>query len=220
MTENLLQYHYMALIQKQALRNYLDTVRPSGLDIAYCVVVTSFLLLAVMLPTLFNRYNTFGAGEVLRSGAGGVVGRFLLHIDQLSFTNNVVTFLLWGVVGMLVYGLVSSIVRAFAKAELNRELAGDEYVHPASFSRKKYWHEELLISAVSITSFAVVAVILASIALGLLPMATTHVRSAITSGGQDIWRAVASTVFLLVSVGIAMVSYKLWRHRKVLFEES
>jgi len=220
MTENLLQYHYMALIQKQALRNYLDTVRPSGLDIAYCVVVTSFLLLAVMLPTLFNRYNTFGAGEVLRSGAGGVVGRFLLHIDQLSFTNNVVTFLLWGVVGMLVYGLVSSLVRAFAKAELNRELAGDEYVHPASFSRKKYVQEELLISAVTITSFAVFLAVVATLMLDMLPMATKHLRLVITSGGQDIWKAVLSVILLLITVGIAMVSYKLWRHRKVLFEEA
>jgi len=210
----------MALIQKQALRNYWDTVRPSGLDIAYCVVATSFLLLAVMLPTIFNRYNTFGAGEVLRSGAGGVLGRFLLHIDQLSFTNNVVTFLLWGIVGMLVYGLVSSLVRAFAKAELNRELAGDEYVHPASFSRKKYVQEELLISAVTITSFAVFLAVVATLMLDMLPMATKHLRLVITSGGQDIWKAVLSVILLLITVGIAMVSYKLWRHRKVLFEEA
>lgn len=210
----------MAFIQKQALQNYWDTVRPSGLDVAYCVAVTTFLLVVLMLPTIFGQYNTYGTSEVLRSGAGSVLGKFLLRIDQLSFTNNIVTFLLWGVVGMVVYGLISSVIRALAKAEQERELASDEYVHPAAFSRAKFWHEELLISGTTIVSAAICLVVFVFVALKLLPMTTVHLRSVITSGGQNIWSAVASIVLLIIGAVFVMLGYKIWRHRMVLFEEA
>jgi uncharacterized membrane protein YhaH (DUF805 family) len=210
----------MALIQKQAIQNYWDTARPSGLDIAYAVVATSLVLLALLLPTIFNHYNTFGAREVLASGAGNALSNFLLRIDQLSFTNDVVTFLLWGVIGMVVYGLISSLLRALAKAEQERELASDDYVHPTAFSRTKFWHEELLISAVSFVSFALFLASTAFVLLSLLPAATVHVRSLVTSGDRGIWQTAAAVVVLVGGSCLILLCYKLWRHRMVMFEES
>jgi len=208
----------MALIQKQAIQNYWEAVRPSGIDITYCFAITSFVVVALLLPTILDQYNTFGAREMAMSGFGSAMGKFLLHIDELSFTNNLVTFMMWGVVGMIIYGLISSLIRAFAKAELERELASNEYVHPAAFSRSKFWHEELTKSAATFISFVLFLAVTSSVAFGFLPAATKHLRTTITSGGQGIWWALLWTGILLISSGIVVLSFKLWRHRMVLFE--
>ncbi len=220
MGKSLLQYHYMALIQKQAVRNYWDTVRPSGIDIAYCAVVVLVGLFVIMLPTVFDTYNLLGAREILESGFGDFVGKILASIDKLSFTNSVVTFMFWGVVGMVVYALVSSLLRALQRAESERELASDEYVHPAVFSRATFWREELIESAVTFASFVLFGVVTIVVLLQLLPTTTIHLRSVVaTSGTEDIVPALAATALLFVGTCLVMLAYKLWRHRKVLFEE-
>lgn len=211
----------MALIQKQAFQNYWDTVRPSGIDIAYCVAVVFFGLCIVLSPTILDTYDLLGAREILGSGFGNFIGKVLASIDRLSFTNNVVTFMLWGVVGMVVYGLVSSLLRALQRAETERELASDEYVHPAAFSRAMFWREELVKSAVTFASFVLFGVATATVLFQLLPTTTIHLRSVVaTSGGEDIVAAVAATVLLFVSVCLVLFTYKLWRHRMVMFEEA
>lgn len=210
----------MALIEKQAVKDYWDMARPSGIDIAYMVVVTLLLLLIMVLPTIFDEYNTFNSREILATGTGNFIKSILLRIDQLSFTNNVVTFMLWGTVGMVVYAFVSSLLRALAKAEFERELAGDGYVHPSSFSRAKFWREELLISASTVISMALLVAMSAVTLLVFLPMATIHIRSVIISGIQNIWSAAAAVVLLMTGVCLMVLCYKLWRHRIILFEES
>lgn len=219
--KNLLQCQHMALIEKQAIKNYWDIVRPGGIDVAYSVAITALILFVLGMPTILDKYNTFGAREVLASDTGSFVSRVLLRIDELSFTNNVVTFLLWGLVGMVVYALVSSLLRALAKAELERELASDTYVHPAAFSRTKFWREELLISATTMVTMAVLLAVCAFVFLTVLPSATVHLRSLITSNANaSIWPTVASTILLIVGINLVITAYKLWRHRAVLFEES
>lgn len=216
----MLQYQHMALMQKQAIQNYWETVRPSGIDFAYCATAVLLLLVVLLLPTIFDTYNLLGAGEMLESGLGNAFGKILVSIDQLSFTNSVVTFMLWSVVGMIVYGFVSSLLRALQKAELKRELMSDEYVHPADFSRAKFWREELIASATTFLTFVLFLAITAMVLLRLLPTTTVHLRSLITSNGsRDVWLAIAATTLLFIGVCLVMLTYKLWRHRNVLFEE-
>lgn len=211
----------MALIEKQSIKNYWEIVRPGGIDVAYSVAVTALILFVLGTPTILDKYNTFGAREVLASDMGSFVSRVLLRIDELSFTNNVVTFLLWALVGVVVYALVSSLLRALAKAELERELASDTYVHPAAFSRTKFWREELLISVTTVGSMLLVLAACAFVFLTLLPSATVHLRSLITSNANlNIWPTVASALLLIIGINLIITAYKLWRHRAVLFEES
>lgn len=208
---------HMALIQKQAAKQYFAMIRPNGMDIVYSIIITVIVLGVAVMPTIFDKYNTFGAREVLASDAGGAIGRFLLRIDGLSFTNSVVTFMLWGAIGIVIYGLVSAFVRALARVEQSHELASEKYVHPTSFSRASFWREELLMSASGVLTLVVLGVVIMFIVLKLLPVAVIHVRSLITSGGHGIWPAVASIVLLVIVVAVAILSYRLWRHRKILF---
>lgn len=207
-------------MQKQAVQNYWATIRPSGIDVAYCAVAVVLGLFVAMLPTMFDTYNLFGAREMLESGFGNFIGNILASIDGLTFTNSVVTFMFWSVVGLVVYGLVSSLLRALQRAELERELATDVYVHPAAFTRAKFWREELVESATTLVSFMLFGLVMAFVLLQLLPTATVHLRSLMTSAGSDdAWPVVASSVLLFAGVCLAMLTYKLWRHRNVLFGE-
>jgi hypothetical protein len=192
----------MALIEKQSVKNYWAMARLSGIDAAYSIVITAIALF------------------IAASDAGSALGKLLLRVDQLSFTNSVVTFMLWGVVGIVVYGLVSSLLRALAKVELGHELASEKYVHPETFSRAKFWREELLISATSALGLVLLVAMTVLVVFTILPTATIHLRSLITSGGEGIWPAVASTVLLIIAMAIVIFTYKLWRYRKVMFRKA
>lgn len=208
------------LPKKQDIQNYWAVARPNSIDIAYSVAATLLLVLVITAPTIFDKYNTFGARDVLASGLGGFIGDVLIRIDQVSFTKNAVTFLLWSTIGMIVYGFVSSLVRALSKAEFERELAGDDYIHPSTFSRTRFWREELFISATTVVTFMLLVAVIAFVTLMLLPGATVHLRSVVVSGSQNIWAALSAVVLLMVGVVLMVLCYKLWRHRMVLFEGS
>lgn len=211
----------MTLIQKQALQNYWDTVRPSGIDIAYCAVVVLAGLYMIMLPTMFDTYNLFSARKMLESEFGKILEATLASIDRLSFTNTIVTFMFWGIVGMIVYALVSSVFRALQRAEMERELASDDYVHPADFSKAKFWREELLESAITFCSFVLFGLVTAVLLLQLLPTATVHLRYLLNSADNlGLLPAIASIVLLFIGACLTMVSFKLWWHRHVLFQEA
>lgn len=218
--KSLVQYHHMTLMQKQAVQNYWATIRPSGIDIAYCAAVMWLALFVVMLPTMFETYNLVGARRMLETGIGNFVGTVLASVDQWSFTNSIVTFMFWGMIGMVVYAFVSSLIRAMQKAEEERELASDEYVHPADFSRTKFWLEELLESAITFLTFVVFVLVSTFVLLQLLPTVTVHLRSLITStDNSELLPVVASIALLFIGACIIMLTYKLWRHRQILFEE-
>ncbi len=218
--KSLLQYHYMMLMQKKAVQDYWDTVRLSWIDIVYCATIALLILLVLLLPTILDTYNLLGADEALQSGLGNAINTVLIGIDRLSFTNSVVTFMFWGVVGMIVYGFVSSLLRTLQKAELERELVSDDYVHPAAFTRTKFLREELVTSATTFVTFLLFVIVTSVLVLQLLPTTTLHLRSLMTStGGSDIWSAFAATILLIATSCLALLTYKLWRQRKVLLGE-
>ena len=211
----------MAIIQKNSISTYVKKSLPNGLDVAYCATVVVIGLLVMLLPTMLSQYNLFGARGVLRSDIGEAFTKLLAKIDNFSFTDTVVTFLFWGVVGIFVYALVSAFTHVVEEAEEEYELMSEEYVHPSTMSRKNIWREKLVVGLLSFVSMLIFIAMVGAVLAVLLPIALIHLRAIIATGANlvDIAIALAAVVLLLIGACIVLVAFRLWQHRKILLEE-
>ncbi len=195
------------VIQKESIKTYVRKALPSWLDVAYSATAVLIVLFVALLPTIVDQYNLFGTRSILRSDIGGAFTGFLAGIDSFSFTDTVVTFL-------------SGFTHAVEDAEHEYELMSKEYVRPLSVSAKNIWHEKVAVSILSFISLLAFIMVAAAVLLVLFPIATIHLRAVIASATDplDIAIAAAAAVLLLIGTCAGLITFRLWRHRKILLE--
>ncbi len=208
----------MAYIQKNPIKAYLRNALPSPIDAAYVAVVVLIVLGVALLPTILAQYNLLGARDMLATDIGSWFNRVLMRIDSLSFTDTVVTFLFWCIVGIFVYAIVNGLTHIVENVERERELFSNEYVHPLDASRKEMWREKIFVSVFSFFSLAIFIGLVAVIIFVLLPTTTLHLRAVVASQAsvQDIFVATAAALLLWLGSCLGLFSYRLWRRHKLL----
>ncbi len=208
----------MAYIQKESIKAYIRNALPSSIDAAYCAIGVLAVLGITLLPTVLTQYNLLGVREALTTDVGMWFTRLLARIDNLSFTDTVVTFLFWCIVGIFVYAIVNGLTHIVETVERERELFSNEYVHPLATSRRDMWHEKIFVSVSSFFSMMLFIAVITVIIFVLLPTTTLHLRAVVASQTtlQDIFVATAAALLLWLGSCLCLATYRLWRHHKLL----
>jgi hypothetical protein len=86
-------------------------------------------------------------------------------LDNFTFTPAIVTFVTWGLIGLVLFSLVQSLMRASGTLQFERDLSSNRYIHPQNFKRSTFWRHIIIDTTIS---FALLAVLAASAIMYLL----------------------------------------------------
>jgi len=206
------------MIQKDRVGDYFECVKPGNSELfaAAGVGILSFFIIAI--PTLIRHLHLTHAQTLLLDNIGHWVEKVLSKLDSLSFTNTVVTFLFWGVVGILIYGLTTVLVKLWQAGEEEKELVSERYVHPEGFSKRQFWKQIIEKEIFSATVLSAELIVLCATIFWAFPFALMLV-AALFDGV-----ATPQLLFALLAVGViaaifcfGFTIFKAWRYRHILF---
>lgn len=177
-------------------------------DVLVSVVVALLLTLIIILGAVADSSQNAAVKTTLIGSVNEVVQNTLSWLDSFETTDAAVTFMFWGFVGLVSYGVVNVLGSMRREVEYERELTTDEYVRPVRKTKRDIVLAELvdtLARAVGIVALAFSAGVLL---FAILPAAVTNIRLAVfqLSPGTVLTAAAAS---LLVAAGLCSAIFGL-----------
>ena len=160
-----------------AQKSKLAKILPTSFELV------SFLLLAALILLLGNSYqmlNYFGleqSGETLHASAGNAVTAGLSKLDNFAFTSQVVTFLIWAIVGVFCFSIVRGIAHMYSEVKFDNDLSSSRYVHPATFTKARFWKRVGMDFAVLVAALSLTVAVLYGLLAYLLPVSLAYTRS-------------------------------------------
>lgn len=199
-------------------QDYWQKIRPSVFDIIVGAVVTLMVLVVVLLPTVIIKHQLFIVENAVLAQLAHGFTAVLVGIDSVKFSATIVTFLLWGLVGLITYGIIMGIIRFWQYTEMLKEMVSGEFVHPAGFSARRYWRTLALHEGVNIAVILLGLTCVLTVAFALLPAATVHARTLVLSWSWPVAaQAAAATVLLWAGALTVILCLKAWRYRRALW---
>ena len=152
------------IFKHQTMKLQLKRLLPSSIELFASVFLTIVIVFLANSSQLLSYYGLQSSDQLIKSNAGNAVKQALNAIDSLTATDGVVTFLIWAAVGVLCFGIVEALGRAYKEFEFESKLGSTKYVHPSTFTKAKFWRGVLFDSI----DFAVSAAIFMAVGLALL----------------------------------------------------
>jgi uncharacterized membrane protein SpoIIM required for sporulation len=112
---------------------------PGTFELISLVVVSILVVVLGNSRQLLDYYGLSSTNQVLKQGAGDTIAKGLTQLDSFSFTGQVVTFLIWAVVGLLCFSVAQAIARGYQEFQREEELSSNRYIHPSTFRRSAFW---------------------------------------------------------------------------------
>lgn len=152
-------------------------VLPTSFELVALIFLDIMIVLLGNSHFLLTYFGLDSSNAVLREGAGAAVSQSLAHLDTLSLTDQVVTFLIWATVGIFCYSIVQSVAGVYHEVEFDRELSSSRYVHPATFTKAKFWKQVITDFVVLLATVIVIASLLYALLAYVLPIALAYCRA-------------------------------------------
>lgn len=206
------------MIEKDMMGDYFECSKLTRFEVIMATSLGLVCFFIAAVPTILRHFHLTQAQTLLLDKIGREVGKLLSLLDSFSFTNTVVTFLFWGVVGIVIYGLTTALVRLWQAGEEEKELASDEYIHPNGFSRTHFWRQVIEKEAYSVAVLMAELIVICALVFWAFPSGLMRVDALLGNFG---FTSVA--LFLLYSVIISgifclgLLVLKAWRYRHILF---
>jgi len=144
----------------------------------WCLSLSSLGLLIVGNARLFlERYGLVSSSHVVGQELSGHFTSGLGVLDSFSITPGLVTLIVWGGIGMIIFSLTQAIMRASAAVSYQRELSSNRFVHPAGFDRQTYWRQILKHTALSFGLLALLALATALYLLFVIPVSFYYTQT-------------------------------------------
>lgn len=121
-----------------------DRILPSPFALLSIVPLTVLLVAVLDLQSVINYYRLDRSSQIVHQTAGAAVTGGLSHLDHLKATNTIVTFLIWGIVGIFCFSLVQMVPRVYREFQMSKQLSSDAYLHPATFVRATFLRSVIL----------------------------------------------------------------------------
>jgi len=119
------------------------------------VALTALALLLIgNARFLLERLGLINASSVVHQQVAQTVGTGLGRLDTFTITPTVVTFLVWGGAGLILFSIIQGLLRASGTVQFERDLSSDRYIHPAGFSRASYWRRVIENTVISFVLLA------------------------------------------------------------------
>ena len=120
---------------KPSLRRFLV---PGAADIALYLFMSLVVLLLVNARAIFNY---FSSNNLTGQSIGDIIDRKAKNFQsiwaQIS-QGRILQIIFWALVGIFIYITVWFIRNILLN--IRNDIVADEYVHPLSYKRSKYWH--------------------------------------------------------------------------------
>jgi hypothetical protein len=154
----------------------LKQLLPTSYELIAGFLLTITIIILANTKQLLSYYGLQSSDNLIKSSAGHAVSDALKAIDSLSATDGVVTFLIWAVVGILCFGIVEAIGRAYSELKFENDLSSGQYVHPATFTKLKFWRGVFVDSIALGLGLAVLLVDILAFTLFLIPLGLAYSR--------------------------------------------
>ncbi len=189
---------------------------PSVLEYAVIALLTIGGVVLANSRQLLGYYGLSSSDQVVKSSTSGVVEGALKNIDSLSATSGVVTFAIWAVVGIVCFGIVEALAAGVNELRLEGELTTGRYVHPATFTKAKFWRGVLTNAVTLVIGLGLLAVTVIGFMLFVFPLGLAYSRPFLYNftliGLLDL---VLGLVLIFVSLMIIDIAIRLlvWRRQ-------
>lgn len=149
---------------------------PSALETGGIVFLSIMILLVGNAKDLLERYGLLSSSQIVKDRLAHGVDHGLTKLDSFRATNGVVTFVVWGAVGLVTFSFVQALLRASNQIRYEKQLSSNEYVHPANFNRRAYWRQIVRNGLVSFLLLACLVVALLFYIALMIPLSFLHAR--------------------------------------------
>jgi hypothetical protein len=146
----------------------------------------SLLLLAVGIIVLGNTkqlldyYGLSSSDQLIKHSTSHAIASGLGKLDTFSFTDKVVTFLVWAVIGVLCFSVVQMIGRFYREFQDEEQVSSNHYIHPATFVRAAFWRRVILDFLGLLLCLVALGAALYGMLAYVLPIALTYTRAFLT----------------------------------------
>jgi hypothetical protein len=189
---------------------------PTIYELGYVGIATLAVLIAGNAKALLEHFGLISSSDVVGDRVSTTVGSGLKVIDAFSATPGLVTFITWGIIGLILFSLVQAFIRASGEIEFEREVGSSRFIHPANFRRDRYWRT-ILFNA--FLSFGLIVFLLISIVLYILfvvPIASLYLQRFLILSTASRLLALLVSLFI-ISVGTfalyCILKAVLWQYR-------
>jgi hypothetical protein len=121
-------------------------------------------------------YGLNGSDQLLKQSASEGVNSGLSQLDAFSFTNQVVTFLIWAIIGLLCFSIVQAMMHGYKEFRHEEELSSERYIHPRTFTRRAFWRQVIASSVTQMIGFILLAIGTYVFLVYLLPISLIYCR--------------------------------------------
>lgn len=206
------------MIQKDTVGDYFECSKLTAFEVFSSIGVGVIVFFLITIPTMIRHFELTQAQTVLLDKVGHNTQKILSRLDSLSFTNTVVTFLFWGLIGILIYGLTTALVRFWQAGEEDKELASDEYVHPTGFSRRRFWKQIIEKEVFSAAILTAELIVICAAIFWAFPFGLMRVQVLFNGFGIiELLLVLLWTVIIAALFCLGLLIFKAWRYRHILF---
>jgi hypothetical protein len=171
------------LVQMQGQSStHIDFKRvvPTLVELIGLLLLTIFIVVLGNTKSLIEYYGLAGSDEVISHSTSQAVASGLGKLDQFSFTDKVVTFIVWAIIGVLCFSIVQVIARFYHDFEAQEEVSSNRYIHPATFVRAVFWRRVVLDFIGLLLCLVALGAALYCMLAFVLPIALTNTRAFLT----------------------------------------
>lgn len=158
------------------MKLHLKQLLPSSYELIGGFFLTLTIIIMANSKQLLNYYGLQSSDHLIKSSAGNAFSNALKTLDSLSATDGVVTFLIWAVVGIVCFGIVEAVGRTYSEIKLENDISSRQYIHPATFTKLKFWRGVILDSVTFAFGLAVLLVGVLVFSLFLIPLGLAYSR--------------------------------------------
>lgn len=143
-------------------------------------MLTLFVILLGNTKQLIEYYGLSTSGQIIKQNTSQAVATGLGKLDQFSFTDKVVTFMVWAIIGVLCFSIVQVIARFYRDFEIEEEVSSNRYIHPATFVRAVFWRQVILDFIGLLFCLVVLGAALYCLLAYVLPVTLTYTSTFLT----------------------------------------
>ncbi|HWT56155.1 MAG TPA: hypothetical protein VN031_03960 [Candidatus Microsaccharimonas sp.] len=181
------------------MKDRLKKLIPTSAELIGAFFVSIAVILAANSKQLLSYYGLQSSNQLVQSNGGKVVSDALRSLDSLSATASVVTFLIWAGVGILCFGIVEGMGHAYSELKLENDISSGRYIHPATFTKVKFWRGVVVDSVTLALGLAILALTSLLFGIFLLPLGLAYSRVFLFDG------SLAHALYIVLAVALVFI---------------
>jgi len=125
-------------------RSPLSRIFPDPIQLSYVALITCIIVLCGNAKLLLQRAGMLSSASLIGQQVSNKATAGIDSLSTFRFTGTVITSLIWGGTGLIVYSILQATRRAVRMAAYRREFDSQQYAHPQQFTHESYWRQIII----------------------------------------------------------------------------